>query len=218
MPGETSQEKAVATEWFNQNQDLFWKYTAANGALKKQIIQYIDPIFLSPIKDKLTGFLWVKYLETMNNLFRTHREIDNINFEENAVRMMVVYNPAKNLKIFNRTARNGPIVCVRRWEDHCRHDDEIEGYCPYLPNWCLKWQHTGVVQATCRPKYVVCLQGFISLNAPRTTVRGDNGGKGGVHGGSTERLGVPPFAPTEYHNKAIESLRAMSQGTKEQRY
>ena len=46
-----AQEQALGTEKFRQNQALFLKYTAVDGALKKQIVTLVEPVFLSPLVD-----------------------------------------------------------------------------------------------------------------------------------------------------------------------
>ena len=75
------------------NQALFQRYNAFNGALKKQIITDVETIFLYPIKDQLTGFGQFMALEMMGHIFRANREIENINLEENAVKITGPYNP-----------------------------------------------------------------------------------------------------------------------------
>ena len=52
----SSQEQALGTEKFAQNQALFRKYTAVDRALKNQIVTSVEPVFLYPILDQLTGF------------------------------------------------------------------------------------------------------------------------------------------------------------------
>ena len=49
-----AQDQALRTEKFRQNQALFREYTAMNGALKKQIIMAVEPLFLYPLLDHLT--------------------------------------------------------------------------------------------------------------------------------------------------------------------
>ena len=46
--------------------------------LKKNIITAVEPIFFSPIKEKLTGFGEVIALEVMDHLFMAYGEIDDI--------------------------------------------------------------------------------------------------------------------------------------------
>ena len=51
-----SQEQALRTEKFRQNQALFLKYTPMDGAFKKQIVTAVEPVFLSSLVEQLTGF------------------------------------------------------------------------------------------------------------------------------------------------------------------
>ena len=51
-----AQEQALRTEKFQQNQALFRKYTAVEGAFKNQILRTVEPVFLSPLVDQITRF------------------------------------------------------------------------------------------------------------------------------------------------------------------
>ena len=74
---------------------MFRKYTAMDGALKNQIITAVDPVFLSPLVEQLTGFIQVSALTMLQNLCSSYGVIDEINLEENAVNMMGPYNPTE---------------------------------------------------------------------------------------------------------------------------
>ena len=58
----STQEQALKTEKLRQNQALFRKYTAVDGALKKMIVTVAEPLFLSPLLDQFTGFGQVSVL------------------------------------------------------------------------------------------------------------------------------------------------------------
>ena len=90
-----SQEQALGTEKFRQNQALFRKYTVVNGAFKNQIIKAVEPVFLSPLVYHLIVFGQVSALNMLKYLFLRYRTIDGINPEENSVEMMGPYNPAE---------------------------------------------------------------------------------------------------------------------------
>ena len=91
-----SQEQALGTEKFRKDQALFRKYTALDGASKKQIITTVEPVLLSPLVDQLTGFGQVSAITMLQHLFTSYGAIDKIDFEENAVKMMEPYNPAEH--------------------------------------------------------------------------------------------------------------------------
>ena len=91
------QEKYIRTEKFWQNQALFCKYTAVDRAFKNQIVTAVEPVLLFPLVDQLTGFGQVSALTMIQHLFSSYGEIDEINLEENAVKMMGPYNPAEPL-------------------------------------------------------------------------------------------------------------------------
>ena len=76
---------------------MFRKYTAVDGALKKQIVTAVEPVFISPLVDKLTGFLQVSAITMLQHLFASYGVIGEINLEENAVKMMGPYDPTEPL-------------------------------------------------------------------------------------------------------------------------
>ena len=83
-----AQEKVLGTEKLQQNQALFRKYTAVDRAFKKQIVAAVEPVFLSPLVDQLTGFVQVSSLTMTQQLFYSYWEIGEIDPEEYAVKMM----------------------------------------------------------------------------------------------------------------------------------
>ena len=93
----SAQEQALGTEKFQQNQAIFCKYTAVDGALKNQIVTAVEPVFLPHMVDQLTGFGQVSALTMLQHLFSSYEAISEIYFEENSVKMMEPYNPAEPL-------------------------------------------------------------------------------------------------------------------------
>ena len=91
----SAQEQALGTEKFRQNQALFRKYTTVDRALKKHIVTAVEPVFLFPLVDKLTGFGRVSTLTMLQHLFSSYRAINKIELEENAVKIMGPYDPAE---------------------------------------------------------------------------------------------------------------------------
>ena len=87
----------LGTEKLRQNQALFRKYTAVDGSSRKQIVTAVEPVFLSPLVDQLTIFGQVSALTIMQHLFSRYGVINEIDFEENAVKIMGSYNPAEPL-------------------------------------------------------------------------------------------------------------------------
>ena len=72
----SAQEQALGTEKFQQNQALFQNYTFMEGALKKQILTAVEPVFLSPLVEPLTGFGQVMALTMLQHLFSNYGAID----------------------------------------------------------------------------------------------------------------------------------------------
>ena len=92
-----SQEQALGTEKFWQNQELFRKYAAVDGALKNQIITAVETVFISPLVDQLTSFVPVSALTMLKHIFSRYGVIDKIDLKENEVKMMGSYDPAEPL-------------------------------------------------------------------------------------------------------------------------
>ena len=63
----SAQEQALGTGKFQQNQVMFRKYTAVDGALKNQMATAVEPVFLSPLVDQLADFGQV--IEERHRLF-----------------------------------------------------------------------------------------------------------------------------------------------------
>ena len=59
-----------------------------DGALKKQIIVAVEPVFLYPLVEQLTGFGQVSTLTIIQNLLSIYGKIDRIDLEENSIKMM----------------------------------------------------------------------------------------------------------------------------------
>ena len=91
---ETSQNQDLGTERFRQNQALFIKYTAMDGALKNNITTVVQPVFLSPLMDNLSGFGHVYTLIMPEHVLNSYGVIYEINPEGNAVIMIGPYYPS----------------------------------------------------------------------------------------------------------------------------
>ena len=65
--------------------------------LENQIVTVVEPVFLSPLVDQLTGFGQVSALTILQNLFSSYEAIDKTDLKENAVNMMGPYDPAEFL-------------------------------------------------------------------------------------------------------------------------
>ena len=91
------QEQVLGTEKFQKNQALFWKYTAVDGVLKKQIVMGVESLLLSPLVYHLTGFWQVSALTMLQHLFSRYRAIEDIELKENAIKMFGPYSPDEPL-------------------------------------------------------------------------------------------------------------------------
>ena len=67
------------------------------GALKKNIVTVVEPVFLYPLVDQITGFGQLSELTMIQHLFTSYGSIEKINLEENAVKMMGTYDPTEPL-------------------------------------------------------------------------------------------------------------------------
>ena len=61
--------------------------------LKKQIKTAVEPVFLSPPVDQLTGFGHVSILTMFQHIFSRYGAIDKIDLKENVLKMMGTYDP-----------------------------------------------------------------------------------------------------------------------------
>ena len=102
-----AQDQALGTENLRQNQVLFRKYTAVDGALKKKITTAVEPVFLSPMVDHLTEFGQVSALNMLQNLFSSYGTIEEIDLYENAIKMIGPYDPAENMVRLIETLEKG---------------------------------------------------------------------------------------------------------------
>ena len=93
----SAQEQVLGTKQNRQNQALFRKYTAVDRALKTQIVTAVEPVFLSPLVDQITGFGQVSALTMLHNLFFSYGMINEIYLEENSVKIMGPYDPDEPL-------------------------------------------------------------------------------------------------------------------------
>ena len=55
----------------------------------------VQPVFLSPLVDQLTGFWQISALQMLQHLFTFYGAIDEINVKENAVKIMEPFNTTK---------------------------------------------------------------------------------------------------------------------------
>ena len=92
-----AQDQVLRTEIFRQNQAMFRKYNAVDGAMKNQIITAVEQVFFSPLVDHLTVFRQVPYLNMLHHLLLSYGTIYEMDLEENAVKMMGTYYPAEPL-------------------------------------------------------------------------------------------------------------------------
>ena len=99
--------QALRTEKFQQNQALFRKYIAIDGALKKKIIMAVEPVLLSPLVDQLTGFGQVSALHMLQHLLLSYGTIDEIDLEKNSVKIMGPYNPTELLALLIEQLEKG---------------------------------------------------------------------------------------------------------------
>ena len=68
-----------------------------DGALENLIVTAVEPVFLSPLVYHITGFVQMSTLTMLKHIFSRYGAIDEIDLEENTVKMMGPYNPAEPL-------------------------------------------------------------------------------------------------------------------------
>ena len=92
-----AQKQAFRTERFRQKQELFRGCTALDGVIKNQIYTAMQPVFLFPMVDQLTGFEQVNTLQMLQNIFKSYKAIDKINLKKNSVKMKGPHEPTEPL-------------------------------------------------------------------------------------------------------------------------
>ena len=127
----TSQEQALGTKKFWQNQSLLRRYTAVDGHLKKHIFMVVQPVFLYPLVDQLTGFVQVSALTILQYLFTSYWAIDEIDLEKKAVKMMEPYEPTEHPVCLTNQFGKGNIINAWRRADDCWRGDDVQRYQPF---------------------------------------------------------------------------------------
>ena len=92
----TTQEQALGTEKFRQNQELLKKYTAMDRAIKDKIVTAVEPVFLFPLVYQLTVFRQVSALTMRQNIFKSYGKIEEAKPEGNVVKkwgLITLQNP-----------------------------------------------------------------------------------------------------------------------------
>ena len=92
----TTEEQALGTEKFRQNQELFKKYTAMDRAIKDKIVTAVEPVFLFPLVYQLTVFRQVSALTMRQNIFKSYGKIEEAKPEGNVVKkwgLITLQNP-----------------------------------------------------------------------------------------------------------------------------
>ena len=74
---------------------------------KNQIVMEVQPVFLWPLVDQLTGFGQFYTLQMLQHSFRSYRVIDKMNLEEDAVKMMGPDDPAEPLACLIKKLEKG---------------------------------------------------------------------------------------------------------------
>ena len=91
----TAQEKLIGNKRFEQNQALFRRYTAIDGAIKNKNVTAVQPVLLYPLPYQSTGFGQVMAVQMIQYLLISYGVIDKINLKENSIKMMGSYDPTE---------------------------------------------------------------------------------------------------------------------------
>ena len=63
-----------------------------DGALKKNIVMAVEPVFMYSLVNHLTGFVQVFAITMIQHLFSSYEVIDKIDREESAMKMTRTYD------------------------------------------------------------------------------------------------------------------------------
>ena len=87
--------------WRTHNQEilLFRELICVWKSLKHQLINTIDPIYVTSTKNEFTGFNNINVIQIMYDLYTSYGKIDDIELEKNKVTIMIVYTPKMTMAI-----------------------------------------------------------------------------------------------------------------------
>ena len=86
---------------------MFRKYTSVDRVLKNKIVTVVEPVFLSPLVDQITGFGKVSALTMLHYIFASYEEITKIELKEKSVKMMGTYDPTELLARLIKQSEKG---------------------------------------------------------------------------------------------------------------
>ena len=213
----SAQEQALGTEKFRQNQALFQKKNAVDGALKKQIVTSVEPVLLSPLVDQRTGFGQVSTLTMLQHLFSSYGAIDKIDLEDNSVKMMGRYDPTEPLARL--------IEQLEKGREFARAEGQTISDAMMMSKGITLLAQTGIFNYDIREwrqqsadlrTWSKCKY-FPHRAHQEQKIAVTTAGKGGYTATVQKIYSAPPPSPEEHH-EAIEDIKKIVQGMRTQGY
>ena len=91
-PRASAQNRTIPTK-----ASTFQKIHCRVGSTKNQVVMEVQPVFLSPLMEQLTGLGQVNALQMIHHLFNSYGAIDKTDLKEHALNMVGPYEPTEPL-------------------------------------------------------------------------------------------------------------------------
>ena len=105
--GATAEQIALQLRRFKQEQLIYKTYTNVADALKNQLANAVDEVYLKEIDDDLIGFANVSVREMLQHLYDYHGHIDEVDLEANNLKMMKAYDADTPIVLLYAQLENG---------------------------------------------------------------------------------------------------------------
>ena len=102
-----------------------------DGSIKNKTVAAVEPVLLSPLVDQLTIFGQLSSLVMLQHLFKSYREIDEIDLEKRCGEEDWSLRPCVTPILIDQTIGKGGIIRVCRRADNIRCNDDVERDHPF---------------------------------------------------------------------------------------
>ena len=168
-----SQEQAPGNEKYRKNQALFRKYTSTEGAPKNLIIMVVEPVFLYPLVDQLTGFGQVSALTMIQHLLSSYGAIEKSTSRKTQWRW---WDPTTRRTpcLIYWTIGKGERIRARRREIHLWYHDDVQRDHTFVADRYFQRQHPWVETSDHGPEDMGKIQAVLPPIKTRAEKSGNN--------------------------------------------
>jgi len=93
-PGATAAQIAEANRIHDATLRVWRQYQATDKALKQLLLQAVDPVYVQPLRNRLTGFATVSTRTILDHLYARYGRISPLDLEANDQRFKAAYDTA----------------------------------------------------------------------------------------------------------------------------